>query len=90
MQEMMRVASKAVVIISSGTPDKRMKFFEEYTDNKYKIEHFELELSKLAQLINILRTDLKDKPLSHALKDKDIFKRALTESNSAYKMKICL
>ena len=45
---MVRVASKAVVIISSGTPEKRMKFLKEYTNNKHKIEHYELELSSLA------------------------------------------
>ena len=42
---MVRVASKAVVIISSGTPEKRMKFLKEFTDFKYNIEYFELELS---------------------------------------------
>lgn len=83
---MVRVSREAVVIISSGTPEKRIKFFEEFTEPlthlwKIKIEHFEIELSKLAQLINILRTDLKDKPLSHALKDKEYFKKALLESN---------
>lgn len=77
---MMRVASKAVVIVSSGTPEKRLKYLEEYTNNEHKIEYFELELSKLAQLINILRTNMKDKPLSHALKDKEVFTKALTES----------
>jgi hypothetical protein len=45
---MVRVSSEAVVIISSGTPEKRLKFLQEYTDNKHKIEHFELELSSLA------------------------------------------
>ena len=48
VQEMVRVAKKAVVIVSSGTPDKRMKFLKEYTQNKHKIEYFELELSSLA------------------------------------------
>lgn len=80
VQEMVRVSSKAVVIISSGTPEKRLKFLEEYTDYNNKIEHFELELSQLAQLINILRTNMKDKPLSHALKDKEIFGKAIKES----------
>eukprot|EP00350_Pseudokeronopsis_sp_OXSARD2_P008188 CAMPEP_0170553702 /NCGR_PEP_ID=MMETSP0211-20121228/11534_1 /TAXON_ID=311385 /ORGANISM="Pseudokeronopsis sp., Strain OXSARD2" /LENGTH=166 /DNA_ID=CAMNT_0010862207 /DNA_START=334 /DNA_END=834 /DNA_ORIENTATION=- len=82
--EMVRVSREAVIIISSGTPEKRMQFFEDFTapfneQNKITIEHFEIELSKLAQLINILRADLKDKPLSHALKDKDYLKKALLE-----------
>ena len=45
---MVRVSRKAVVIISSGTPEKRMKFLKEYTENKHRIEYFELELSSLA------------------------------------------
>ena len=56
-----------------------MPLFSEFTENKYKIDHCELELSKLANFINILRTELKDKPLSHALKDKEILKNALLQ-----------
>lgn len=74
---MLRVSSKAVVLISSGIPEKRMPLLEEFTEGKLKIEHFELELSHLANLINILRTELKDKPLSHALKDEDLLRRAI-------------
>jgi hypothetical protein len=80
---MMRVSRKAVVIISSGTPDKRLPFLIGFTEGLYKIEHFELQLSNLANIINILRTELKDKPLSHALKDGDLLKRALMQAMEA-------
>ena len=81
MQEMLRVASNAVVVISSGTPDRRMKYFNEFLAGRFSsIEHHELNVSQLAQLINILRTDLKDKPLSHAIRNEpEVLKKALLE-----------
>lgn len=53
LSEMMRVASKATVIITSGGPEKRLSYFEKVCD---KIEYQKIEVSKLAQLINLLRT----------------------------------
>jgi len=81
---MMRVSSEAIVIISSGTIEKRVPFLNEYLSEGYpnhKIVAVKMELSRLAQLINILRSDLRDKPLSHALKDREVLKNALMESN---------
>ena len=80
-KEMMRVCKEAVVVITSGTPDRRMSYFNEFLEGQFSsIEHHQLETSQLAQLINILRTDLKDKPLSYAVKnDPEILKRALLE-----------
>lgn len=44
------------------------------------MDYHKIEISKLASLINILRTELKDKPLSHAIKNEpEVFKRALKE-----------
>ena len=77
VKEMLRVSRKAVVIVSSGTPEKRIPYLTEFTDGRYKIDQIGLELSHLASLINILRTELKDKPLSHALKDPDLLRRAM-------------
>jgi hypothetical protein len=77
---MIRVSSLATVIITSGVEKKRMpnltEFSQEAAPNS-SIEVYELELSTSAQLINILRTELKDKPLSHALKDRNILKKAM-------------
>jgi protoheme ferro-lyase len=84
---MLRVSAKAVVLISSGTPDKRLPFLEEFTEGKMKIDHFELELSHLANLINILRTELKDRPLSHALKDEELLRRAIIMTIEAQEKK---
>lgn len=64
-----------------------MPLLEEFTEGKLKIEHFELELSHLANLINILRTELKDKPLSHALKDEDLLRRAIMLTMEAQEKK---
>jgi hypothetical protein len=74
---MYRVSSRALIFISSGTPEKRLPYLREFLGETSRIEHFELELSNLANLINILRTELKDKPLSHALKDGELLKRAI-------------
>ena len=81
LQEMNRVARVATVIITSGTPDRRMHYFTEFLENQYsKIEHHKIEVSNVAQLINILRTELKNKPLSHAIKNEpEVFKTALKE-----------
>ena len=40
MQEMLRVASHSVVIVSSGTPDRRIGVFKEFLEGRYEsIEH---------------------------------------------------
>ena len=44
-----------------------------------RIDEFTVEISKLAQLINILRTELKDKPLKDSVKGSrgpEVFKKA--------------
>ena len=33
IREMVRVSSKAAIVISSGTPDKRLRYLEEFTEN---------------------------------------------------------
>jgi hypothetical protein len=80
---MMRVNSKATILITSGTPEKRMHYFEKYLESEglcEKIDQFKIELSNLAQLINLLRTELKDKPLSEAMKnDAKVFKKVMKE-----------
>jgi hypothetical protein len=74
---MLRVSRKAVVIISNGTPDKRLPFLHSFKSEGDTVTSFELELNSMSHLINILRTELKDKPLSHALKDPELLKRAM-------------
>ena len=40
MREMLRVCSHSVVVVSSGTPDRRMSYFEEFLGGRYEsIEH---------------------------------------------------
>jgi len=77
IKEMMRVCTKATVIITSGSPEKRLPVFEKAcTDIHYE----KIEVSKLAQLINILRTELGSKPLAESLKnDSKVFKDAMEE-----------
>lgn len=53
LKEMMRVCRTATVIVTSGNPEKRLHYFEKVSE---KIEYKQIEVSKLAQLINILRT----------------------------------
>jgi len=77
-KEMMRVCKIATIIVSSGTPERRLHMFEEFLGD-VKVESFRIEISKLAQLINILRTELKDKPLKDAVKgdNVEVFKNAM-------------
>jgi hypothetical protein len=81
MREMTRVSSVGTILISSGTPERRMHMFESQLEGLYeKIDYFKVEISKLAQLINILRTELKDKPLKDSVKGEkgpEVFKKAL-------------
>jgi len=81
LQEMNRVASTATVIITSGTPDRRMHYFTEFLEGQYsEIVNHKIEISNVAHLINILRAELKNKPLSHAIKkDPEVFKKAIAE-----------
>jgi len=77
LQEMTRVSKHGIILISSGTPERRMHFFDDFLGEDVEVEHEKIEVSKLAQLINLLRTELKDKPLSHAMKnDHQVFKKA--------------
>ena len=49
LQEMNRVARTATVIITSGTPDRRMHYFNEYLDGQFsRIEHHKIEVSNVA------------------------------------------
>jgi len=79
LQEMLRVCSIATILVSSGTPEKRMSYFSDYLDCA-RIEQCRIELSNLAQLINLLRSELKDKPLSAAMNDDQrVLKKVMRE-----------
>ena len=82
VQEMYRTCSEAVIIISNGTADKRLPFLQDFCPGS-PIDVFELELSLSAQIINVLRTELKDKPLSHAFKDPVLLAKALNTAMQA-------
>ena len=46
MLEMLRVARHSVVVVTSGTPDRRMHYFKEFLEGQYShIEHEELQTS---------------------------------------------
>lgn len=45
LSEMMRVCRIATVIVTSGTPEKRLHYFEKVSSN---IEYKQIEVSKLA------------------------------------------
>ena len=49
MREMLRVASHSVAVITAGTPDRRMHYFEEFLKDRYEsIEHYKLEISGMS------------------------------------------
>lgn len=71
-----------VIIISHGCPEKRMKEFSGLERiNEVEIKGKKIKLSDLAQLINLLRSEKPDKPLSYALKETEYLKKALKERN---------
>ena len=81
----------AVLIITNGIPQKRLSDFQNFAqllpEANIKIENEKIELSQLSQMINIMRTKLGDKPLSHCVKDPEILKFALNEMQRIQKIK---
>lgn len=89
-KEMMRVTRKggAVVIITNGIPIKRLTDLQSFTsDFDCKIEHSKISLSKLSQMINIMRANLGNKPLSSVMKDTKVLKYTLDEMVKIEKLK---
>lgn len=77
-----RVCKKegSVVIVSHSPPISRKRIFKAalgFENFNYKAT--KQELSMLAQMINIMRAKLVDKPLTHILKDKDALIGAMFE-----------
>ena len=71
-----------MVIITNGTPEKRMNDLESFTkevNQNVEITHKKLELSNLAQMINIMRSKLGEKSLSQGMKDPTVLKATLSE-----------
>lgn len=80
-KEMVRVTKVggSVIIITNGTPAKRMADFEQFGEGlAVSITHHEIQLSNLSQMINIMRSKYGDKPLSHIVKEPEMLKYALT------------
>ena len=86
-----------VILISHGKPTQRIKAFKYFLESNpkseedmknenlkysYDFEFLKVELSRLSQLINILRVKLKDQPLSAALKNPALFMEAIEEGKS--------
>ena len=81
-KEMLRVTKKggAVVIITNGTPEKRLNDLTTFSEDfDVKIAYEKVELAKLSQMINIMRSTMGNKPLSHAMKDVSVIKKTLEE-----------
>ena len=68
-----------LIEISNGVETKRMPVFKELAPNA-NISTHELKLSGLATVINVLRTGLKDKPLSESIKNPKLLKLAFMEA----------
>ena len=68
-----------------------MNDFEDFCklmpETQTKILYEKIELSTLSHMINIMRTKLGNKPLSHAMKDPQILKVAIEEIQRINKMK---
>lgn len=85
IKEMTRVlkVGGCLFIISHGSPEKRKELFRQSVDiKKCDFLFSKQDLAPMSQLINIFRSKLKDKPLSHILKDKALLMESLAESNN--------
>lgn len=89
-REMLRVTKKggAVAIITNGIPQKRLKDFEEFSEGfDTKLEYSKVELSRMSQIINIMRSKFKDKPLTHIMKDPEMLQYCMKELARIEKIK---
>jgi len=53
--------------------------FVKEKEYEFELKHLKIELSSLSQMINIMRSNLGSKPLSHGMKDPEMLKAALNE-----------
>ena len=60
-----------IIIITHGPPDGRKKVFEgPLPFNEFSYEFVKLPLSDMAMMINLMRSNLKDKPLKNIVQNK--------------------
>ena len=77
MKEMLRVVHKKIFFVTHGGPVKRNFLFDQ--KNVKEVQYLQQPLSREADLINCMRSTLKDKPINAILKDKVALIKALTE-----------
>ncbi|CAD8072237.1 unnamed protein product [Paramecium primaurelia] len=83
LQEMNRVA-KQLLFVSHSSHQKRINIMEQVFENR-NVYETKIKLSGQAELINIIRTRLKDKPLSYVLKDKESLVQCINEYKQSQK-----
>ncbi|CAK81223.1 unnamed protein product (macronuclear) [Paramecium tetraurelia] len=83
LKEMNRVA-KQLIFVSHSSHQKRINIMEQVFENRNVFET-KIKLSGQAELINIIRTRLKDKPLSYVLKDKASLVQCINEYKQSQK-----
>ena len=82
MKEMCRVTKEegnVMLITNSGAPGRKMLFEAAVDKTKFETSYTKVCLSDKSDLINIMRSNLRDKPLNMILKDKDTLLRSMIE-----------
>lgn len=84
LRESMRVLKKdgQFILITYGSPEGRKKLFESSLGlTKYDYYFTQVDLSSMSTLINLMRSNLGNKPLSAITKDTEVMKKSLMEFN---------
>jgi hypothetical protein len=82
MKEMCRVTKEegnVMLITNSGAPGRKMLYEAAVDKTKFETSYTKVCLSDKSDLINIMRSNLRDKPLNMILKDKDTLLRSMIE-----------
>ena len=77
MKEMVRVVREKIFLITHGGPVKRGFLFDQ--EDIKEVKYLQQPLSREADLINCMRSTLKDKPIHAIFKDKEALVKALME-----------
>lgn len=84
LRESMRVLKREgqFILITYGSPQGRKKFFENSIGLlKYDYYFTKVDLSSMSTLINLMRSNLGNKPLNSIIKDTEAMKKSLMEYN---------
>ena len=82
LKEVSRVTKEngKLIVISHGSPSMRQQLFAQLEQN-HSIKYCKQQLSESAQMINAIRSQLKDKPMMAIFEDMHALQNVLSESS---------